>query len=59
MGEGEAGRGGGNRNDALGPGVQELFEFSLFLMKWPGKTNLKLSVTPTTTTRKFSTLGVT
>ena len=43
---GRGGKGGGNRNDALGPRVQELFEFSLYLMIWPGKTNLKLSVTP-------------
>ena len=53
-GGGGSREGGGNRNDALGPRVQELFEFSLYLMKWPGKTNLKLSVTPPPT-RKFST----
>ena len=38
-GGGGSREGGGNRNDALGPRVQELFEFSLYLMKWPGKTN--------------------
>ena len=52
-GGGGSREGGGNRNDALGPRVQELFEFSLYLMKWPGKTNLKLSLPSPPT--KFST----
>ena len=37
MGEGEAGR--GEATETMPPRVQELFEFSLYLMKWPGKTN--------------------
>ena len=30
---------GGNQNDALGPRVQEHFEFSLYLMNYAEKTN--------------------